>query len=48
MIDHKYSRFTVAQFLADGESAAKRMVSLGLSVGSNGSNPKKAGATRAK
>src|ERR1700687_3355333 len=33
MIDHKYSRFTVAQFLADGESAAKRMIGLGLSVG---------------
>jgi transaldolase len=47
MIDHKYSRFTVAQFLADGQSAATRMIGLGLSVGSNGS-PKKSVATRAK
>jgi transaldolase len=48
MIDHKYSRFTVAQFLADGESAATRMVGLGLSVGSNGSGSKKSAITRAK
>lgn len=32
MIDHKYSRFTVGQFLADGQSAAKRMGSLGLTL----------------
>jgi transaldolase len=34
MIDHKYSRFTVAQFLADGQSAAERMraMELGLAV----------------
>jgi transaldolase len=34
MIDHKYSRFTVAQFLADGTSAAERMraIELGLTV----------------
>jgi transaldolase len=48
MIDHKYSRFTVAQFLADGQSAATRMTGLGLSVGSNGSRSKKSVATRAK
>jgi transaldolase len=37
MIDHKYSRFTVAQFLADGLSAAERMTSLGLTMsGVNG------------
>src|SRR6266568_2553640 len=30
MIDHKYSRFTVGQFLADGISAAERMHALGL------------------
>jgi transaldolase len=34
MIDHKSSRFTVAQFLADGTSAAERMraIELGLTV----------------
>jgi len=48
MIDHKYSRFTVAQFLADGQSAAQRMVDLGLSAGSNGSGSKKSVPTRAK
>jgi transaldolase len=34
MIDHKYSRFTVAQFLADGQSAAERMraLEMGLAV----------------
>ncbi len=30
MVDHKYSRFTVGQFLADGLSAAERMRDLGL------------------
>jgi transaldolase len=34
MIDHKYSRFTVGQFLADGKSAAERMKSLGLTLDS--------------
>ena len=48
MIDHKYSRFTVAQFLADGQSAAKRMSALGLSLGANGSSTKKSASTRAK
>jgi transaldolase len=47
MVDHKYSRFTVAQFLADGQSAAKRMSALGLSLESNG-GAKKASSTRAK
>jgi transaldolase len=47
MIDHKYSRFTVAQFLADGQSAAERIASLGLSLGANG-GAKKAPSTRAK
>lgn len=32
MIDHKYSRFTVGQFLADGLSAAERMRDLGLTT----------------
>jgi transaldolase len=48
MIDHKYSRFTVAQFLADGQSAASRMSALGLSVGSNGGNAKKTPVARSK
>ncbi len=48
MIDHKYSRFTVAQFLADGQSAATRMSALGLSVGANGSSAKKNAPSRAK
>ncbi len=48
MIDHKYSRFTVAQFLADGRSAAKRMGALGLSLGVNGGSGKKIAASRNK
>lgn len=48
MIDHKYSRFTVAQFLADGQSAAARMNALGLSVASNEGSSKKTAASRAK
>jgi transaldolase len=48
MIDHKYSRFTVAQFLADGRSAASRMSGLGLSMGVNGGTAKKAPASRSK
>jgi transaldolase len=48
MIDHKYSRFTVAQFLADGQSAASRMSGLGLSLGVNGGSAKKAPASRSK
>jgi transaldolase len=48
MIDHKYSRFTVAQFLADGQSAAERMGALGLSLGTNGASTKKAQTTRSK
>jgi transaldolase len=48
MIDHKYSRFTVAQFLADGQSAAKRMSALGLSLGANGGSGKKTAASRNK
>jgi transaldolase len=48
MVDHKYSRFTVAQFLADGQSAAKRMGALGLSLGANGGVAKKTAAHRAK
>lgn len=47
MIDHKYSRFTVAQFLADGQSAASRMTGLGLSVSPNGSAVKRT-ASRTK
>ncbi|MGH7490231.1 MAG: transaldolase family protein, partial [bacterium] len=48
MVDHKYSRFTVGQFLADGISAAERMAALGLSVevGTNGA--KKASRARTK
>jgi transaldolase len=48
MIDHKNSRFTVAQFLADGQSAAERIHALGLSVDGNGSKPKKTAPVRAK
>jgi transaldolase len=48
MIDHKYSRFTVAQFLADGQSAAKRMGAFGLSLGANGGSAKKAPSSRSK
>ena len=48
MIDHKYSRFTVAQFLADGQSAEERIHALGLSVVSNGSKTKKPTPVRAK
>jgi transaldolase len=48
MIDHKYSRFTVAQFLADGLSASERIHDLGLSVTSNGHKVKKAAAVRTK
>ncbi len=48
MIDHKYSRFTVAQFLADGQSAAKRMGALGLSLEANGGGAKKSAASRNK
>jgi hypothetical protein len=48
MVDHKYSRFTVAQFLADGLSAAERIHALGLTVATNGSKPKKVAASRAK
>jgi transaldolase len=47
MIDHKYSRFTVAQFLADGLSAASRMTGLGLRISSNGGAVKKT-ASRTK
>jgi transaldolase len=47
MIDHKYSRFTVAQFLADGQSAASRMTGLGLSLSTTGSTVKKT-ASRTK
>jgi transaldolase len=46
MVDHKYSRFTVAQFLADGQSAAKRMSALGLSLGANGGRVRKTPAAR--
>ena len=48
MIDHKYSRFTVAQFLADGQSAAERIYALGLSTSANGNKAKKAAPVRAK
>ncbi len=48
MMDHKYSRFTVAQFLADGLSAAERIHALGLSASVNGSKAKKASQLRTK
>jgi transaldolase len=48
MVDHKYSRFTVAQFLADGLSAAERMSAMGLSLGANGGARKKAPTVRTK
>jgi transaldolase len=46
MIDHKYTRFTVAQFLADGRSAAERITALGLTLETNGR--KKTAAVRGK
>jgi transaldolase len=48
MIDHKYSRFTVAQFLADGQSAAERIHAFGLSSNGIGSKPKKTAPARTK
>ena len=45
MVDHKYSRFTVAQFLADGMSAAERMRAMELSLGVEGNGRKKPPAT---
>jgi transaldolase len=48
MMDHKYSRFTVAQFLADGRSAAERINALGLIATANGSKAKKAAPVRTK
>jgi transaldolase len=48
MVDHKYSRFTVAQFLADGRSAAERMGAFGLRVAENGGSAKKVPAVRSK
>jgi transaldolase len=48
MVDHKYSRFTVAQFLADGLSASERMRAMGLSLGANGGARKKAPSVRTK
>src|SRR5450759_284493 len=48
MNDHKYSRLPVAQFLADGQSAATRMVGLGLTVSSNGISTRKTPISRDK
>jgi len=48
MMDHKYSRFTVAQFLADGRSAAERIHALGFTASANGSKAKKAAPVRTK
>ncbi len=48
MADHKYSRFTVAQFLADGLSAAERMRALEVGLGVDAGGAKKTPAPRAK
>ena len=48
MVDHKYSRFTVGQFLADGISAAQRMHDLGLTLGAPSNGSKKAAKVRGK
>lgn len=48
MIDHKYSRFTVAQFLADGLSASQRMQDLGLSVAVENNGTKKSPRVRSR
>ena len=48
MIDHKYSRFTVAQFLADGRSAAERMRALEIGLGVDAGGAKKAPTHRVK
>lgn len=48
MIDHKYSRFTVAQFLADGRSAAERMRALEIGLGVSAGDAKKSPAHRVK
>lgn len=48
MVDHKYSRFTVGQFLADGISAAERMHDLGLTVHAEIDRAKKSSRIRAK
>jgi transaldolase len=48
MIDHKYSRFTVAQFLADGRAAAERMRAIEIGLGVNVGGVKKSSAHRVK
>jgi len=48
MIDHKFSRFTVGQFLADGRSAAERMRLLGLTLDTAGPAAKKVSTARSK
>src|SRR6202165_914697 len=40
MVDHKYSRFTVAQFLDDGQSASERMHAMEVGLGVNGNGKK--------
>jgi transaldolase len=48
MIDHKYSRFTVAQFLADGHSATERMRAMEVGLGVDAGAAKKAPTLRSK
>jgi transaldolase len=48
MVDHKYSRFTVAQFLADGLAAAERMRAIEVGLGVDGGGAKKPTTHRVK
>ena len=48
MIDHKYSRFTVAQFLADGLAAAERMRAMEIGLGVDAGAAKKSSAHRVR
>jgi transaldolase len=48
MIDHKYSRFTVAQFLADGLAAAERMRAMEIGLGVDAGEVKKSSAHRVR
>jgi len=48
MVDHKYSRFTVAQFLADGLAAGERMRALEIGLGVDAGGAKKSATHRVK
>ncbi len=48
MVDHKYSRYTVAQFLADGLAAGERMRALEIGLGVDAGAAKKSATHRVK